>query len=160
VVIIFIVLDSKNILVVEDDLDIRELISFNLANEGHQVFEANNGEVGIDKARNNNPDLILLDLMLPGIQGLDVCRIIKSDQETKEIPIIMVTALGQEEDIVKGLETGADDYITKPFSIKVLIARVNAVLKRSIEVGEDKSKDILINGINIKTRNSFFILLV
>ena len=152
-VIIFIVLDSKNILVVEDDLDIRELISFNLANEGHQVFEANDGEVGIDKARNNNPDLILLDLMLPGIQGLDVCRIIKSDQETKEIPIIMVTALGQEEDIVKGLETGADDYITKPFSIKVLIARVNAVLKRSIKFGEDKNKDILINGINIKTRS-------
>ena len=152
-VIIFIVLDSKNILVVEDDLDIRELISFNLANEGHQVFEANDGEVGIDKARNNNPDLILLDLMLPGIQGLDVCRIIKSDQETKEIPILMVTAVGQEEDIVKGLETGADDYITKPFSIKVLIARVNAVLKRSIKVGEDKSKDILINGINIKTRS-------
>ena len=152
-VIIFIVLDSKNILVVEDDLDIRELISFNLANEGHQVFEANDGEVGIDKARNNNPDLILLDLMLPGIQGLDVCRIIKSDQETKEIPIIMVTALGQEEDIVKGLETGADDYITKPFSIKVLIARVNAVLKRSIKFGEDKNKDILINGININTRS-------
>ena len=152
-VIIFIVLDSKNILVVEDDLDIRELISFNLANEGHQVFEANDGEVGIDKARNNNPDLILLDLMLPGIQGLDVCRIIKSDQETKETPIIMVTALGQEEDIVKGLETGADDYITKPFSIKVLIARVNAVLKRSIKFGEDKNKDILINGINIKTRS-------
>ena len=152
-VIIFIVLDSKNILVVEDDLDIRELISFNLQNEGHQVFEAKDGEAGIDKAREKLPDLILLDLMLPGIQGLDVCRIIKSDQETKEIPIIMVTALGQEEDIVKGLETGADDYITKPFSIKVLIARVNAVLKRSIEVGEDKSKDILINGINIKTRS-------
>tara|TARA_Y100000816_G_scaffold126716_1_gene89182 strand:+ start:1283 stop:1984 length:702 start_codon:yes stop_codon:yes gene_type:complete len=147
------VLDSKNILVVEDDLDIRELISFNLQNEGHQVFEAKDGEAGIDKAREKLPDLILLDLMLPGIQGLDVCRIIKSDQETKETPIIMVTALGQEEDIVKGLETGADDYITKPFSIKVLIARVNAVLKRSIEVGEDKSKDILINGINIKTRS-------
>ena len=152
-VIIFIVLDFKNILVVEDDLDIRELISFNLQNEGHQVFEAKDGEAGIDKAREKLPDLILLDLMLPGIQGLDVCRIIKSDQETKETPIIIVTALGQEEDIVKGLETGADDYITKPFSIKVLIARVNAVLKRSIEVGEDKSKDILINGINIKTRS-------
>ena len=152
-VIIFIVLDSKNILVVEDDLDIRELISFNLQNEGHQVFEAKDGEAGIDKAREKLPDLILLDLMLPGMQGLDVCRIIKSGQETKETPIIMVTALGQEEDIVEGLETGADDYITKPFSIKVLIARVNAVLKRSIEVGEDKSKDILINGINIKTRS-------
>ena len=146
-------LDSKNILVVEDDLDIRELISFNLQNQGHQVFEAKDGEAGIDKAREKLPDLILLDLMLPGIQGLDVCRIIKSDQETKETPIIMVTALGQEEDIVKGLETGADDYITKPFSIKVLIARVNAGLKRSIEVGEDKSKDILINGINIKTKS-------
>ena len=146
-------LDSKNILVVEDDLDIRELISFNLQNEGHQVFEAKDGEAGIDKAREKLPDLILLDLMLPGIQGLDVCRVIKSDQETKETPIIMVTALGQEEDIVKGLETGADDYITKPFSIKVLIARVNAVLKRSVEVGEGKSKDILINGINIKTRS-------
>ena len=152
-VIIFIVLDSKNILVVEDDLDLRELISFNLQNEGHQVFEAKDGEAGIDKAREKLPDLILLDLMLPGIQGLDVCRIIKSDQEIKETPIIMVTALGLEEDIVKGLETGADDYITKPFSIKVLIARVNAVLKRSIEVGEEKSKDILINGINIKTRS-------
>ena len=102
-VIIFIVLDSKNILVVEDDLDIRELISFNLQNEGHQVFEAKDGEAGIDKAREKLPDLILLDLMLPGIQGLDVCRIIKSDQETKKTPIIMVTALGQEEDIVKGL---------------------------------------------------------
>ena len=77
-VIIFIVLDSKNILVVEDDLDIRELISFNLQNEGHQVFEAKDGEAGIDKAREKLPDLILLDLMLPGIQGLDVCRIIKS----------------------------------------------------------------------------------
>ena len=78
-VIIFIVLDSKNILVVEDDLDIRELISFNLQNEGHQVFEAKDGEAGIDKVREKLPDLILLDLMLPGIQGLDVCRVIKSD---------------------------------------------------------------------------------
>tara|TARA_Y100000590_G_scaffold296600_1_gene334196 strand:+ start:328 stop:612 length:285 start_codon:yes stop_codon:yes gene_type:complete len=87
--------DSKNILVVEDDLDIRELISFNLKNEGHQVFEAKDGEVGIDKARKKFPDLILLDLMLPGIHGLDVCRIIKADQETKNIPIIMVTAMGK-----------------------------------------------------------------
>ena len=126
-------LDSKNILVVEDDSDIRELISFNLKNEGHQVFEAKDGEAGIDKARKKLPDLILLDLMLPGIQGLDVCRIIKSDQETKNTPIIMVTAMGQEEDIVKGLETGADDYITKPFSIAVLLARVKSVLRRSIE---------------------------
>ena len=144
---------NKNILVVEDDSDIRELISFNLSNQGHQVFEANNGELGIEKARKKLPDLILLDLMLPGIHGLDVCRIIKADQETKNIPIIMVTAMGQEEDIVKGLETGADDYITKPFSIKVLLARVSAVLRRSFEeYDQDSDKSLLINGINIKPR--------
>ena len=86
---------NKNILVVEDDSGIKELISFNLSNQGHQVFEANNGELGIEKARKKLPDLILLDLMLPGIHGLDVCRIIKADQETKDIPIIMVTAMGK-----------------------------------------------------------------
>ena len=144
---------NKNILVVEDDPDIKELISFNLSNQGHQVFEANNGELGIEKARKKLPDLILLDLMLPGIHGLDVCRIIKADQETKDIPIIMVTAMGQEEDIVKGLETGADDYITKPFSIKVLLARVSAVLRRSFEeYDQDSDKSLLINGISIKPR--------
>ena len=144
---------NKNILLVEDDPDIKELISFNLSNQGHQVFEANNGELGIEKAREKIPDLILLDLMLPGIQGLDVCRIIKADQETKDIPIIMVTAMGQEEDIVKGLETGADDYITKPFSIKVLLARVSAVLRRSFEeYDQDSDKSLLINGISIKPR--------
>ena len=144
---------NKNILVVEDDPDIKELISLNLSNQGHQVFEANNGELGIEKAREKLPDLILLDLMLPGIHGLDVCRIIKADQETKDIPIIMVTAMGQEEDIVKGLETGADDYITKPFSIKVLLARVSAVLRRSFEeYDQDSDKSLLINGISIKPR--------
>ena len=144
---------NKNILLVEDDPDIKELISFNLSNQGHQVFEANNGELGIEKAREKIPDLILLDLMLPGIQGLDVCRIIKADQETKDIPIIMVTAMGQEEDIVKGLETGADDYITKPFSIKVLLARVSAVLRRSFEeYDKDSNKPLLINGISIKPK--------
>ena len=144
---------NKNILVVEDDSGIKELISFNLSNQGHQVFEANNGELGIEKARKKLPDLILLDLMLPGIHGLDVCRIIKADQETKDIPIIMVTAMGQEEDIVKGLETGADDYITKPFSIKVLLARVSALLRRSFEeYDQDSDKSLLINGISIKPR--------
>ena len=144
---------NKNILVVEDDPDIKELIFFNLSNQGHQVFDANNGELGIEKAREKLPDLILLDLMLPGIHGLDVCRIIKADQETKDIPIIMVTAMGQEEDIVKGLETGADDYITKPFSIKVLLARVSAVLRRSFEeYDQDSDKSLLINGISIKPR--------
>ena len=109
--------------------------------------------MGIEKARESTPDLVLLDLMLPGIQGLDVCRIIKSDQNTKEIPIIMVSALGQEEDVVKGLETGADDYITKPFGVKVLLARIEAVLRRSLgSNGDDSEKSISIAGISIKPR--------
>ena len=97
-------------------MDIRTIITFNLKKEGFNSIEANNGETGLEKARQLVPDLILLDIMLPGIQGLDVCKIIKSDRETKNIPIILVSALGQEDDIVNGLETGADDYITKPFS--------------------------------------------
>ena len=144
---------TAKIFSVEDEESLVSLLEYNIKSSGYDFYHAGTAYQGMIDIQKVKPDLILLDLMLPGIQGLDVCRIIKSDQETKEIPIIMVTALGQEEDIVKGLETGADDYITKPFSIKVLIARVNAVLKRSIEVGEDKSKDILINGINIKTRS-------
>ena len=141
---------DKKILIIEDDQDIRELISFNLVNKGYKTIEAKDGEKGIEIARGKAPDLLLLDLMLPGIQGLDVCRILKSDQDTKNIPIIMVSALGQEEDIVIGLETGADDYITKPFSIKVLLARVETVLRRG--PGQDSDKSIEISGIIIKPR--------
>ena len=144
---------DKKILIIEDDQDIRELISFNLVNKGYKTIEAKDGEKGIEIARGKAPDLLLLDLMLPGIQGLDVCRILKSDQDTKNIPIIMVSALGQEEDIVIGLETGADDYITKPFSIKVLLARVETVLRRgSGQNGQDSDKSIEISGIIIKPR--------
>ena len=133
----------KNILVIEDDPDIRNLIAFNIKNEGFNSIEAKNGEIGIEKAREKTPDLILLDLMLPGIQGLDVCRVIRSDKDTKNIPIIMVSALGQEEDVVTGLETGADDYITKPFSIKILLARIEAVLRRRLDQVEDDDKKTL-----------------
>ena len=143
---------NKNILVVEDDPDIRELITFNLSNNGYKTHEAINGELGIEKARESTPDLVLLDLMLPGIQGLDVCRIIKSDQNTKEIPIIMVSALGQEEDIIDGLENGADDYITKPFSYPVLEARIRSVLKRSKNI-QTNNKAITIHGLKIDPRS-------
>ncbi len=138
-------LKGKNILVIEDDKDIRDLIAFNLKNEGFHSIEAKNGEKGVEKVREKTPDLILLDLMLPGIQGVDVCRIIKSDKNTKNIPIIMVSALGQEEDIITGLETGADDYITKPFSIKILLARIEAVLRRrldQVEYDDEKALNI------------------
>ena len=142
---------KKQILIIEDEPDIQELLSFNLDNNGYKVYTASNGEKGLEVARKEHPDLILLDLMLPGIHGLDVCRIIKSDQETSGISIIMLTALGQEEDIIKGLETGADDYVTKPFSFQVLEARIKSVLRRVPENVEN-TKTIKIHDIQIKPR--------
>ena len=142
---------KKQILIIEDEPDIQELLSFNLDNNGYKVYTASNGEKGLEVARKEHPDLILLDLMLPGINGLDVCRIIKSDQDTSGISIIMLTALGQEEDIIKGLETGADDYVTKPFSLQVLEARIKSVLRRVPENFEN-TKTIKIHDIQIKPR--------
>ena len=142
---------KKQILIIEDEPDIQELLSFNLDNNGYKVYTASNGEKGLEVARKEHPDLILLDLMLPGINGLDVCRIIKSDQDTSGISIIMLTALGQEEDIIKGLETGADDYVTKPFSLQVLEARIKSVLRRVPENIEN-TKTVKIHDIQIKPR--------
>ena len=124
-------MDKKgyNILVIEDEPDISELIEYNLSQTGYRIIISNNGEKGLETSRKHIPDLILLDLMLPGIHGIDVCRVLKNDKETSNISIIMVTALGQEENIIKGLETGADDYITKPFSFPVLEARIESVLR-------------------------------
>ncbi len=118
------------ILVVDDEEDILELIAYNLKKEGYQVITVLTGELALKETRNRLPDLILLDLMLPGLDGLEVCRQLKNSQTTRTIPIIMVTAKGEETDVVTGLELGADDYIAKPFSPKVLIARVRAVLRR------------------------------
>ena len=106
------------------------MIEYNLTQSGYNIIVSNNGEKGIEVTRKHLPDLILLDLMLPGIHGIDVCRILKNDKDTSDVLIIMLTALGQEEDIVKGLETGADDYVTKPFSFPVLEARIQSVLRR------------------------------
>ncbi len=142
---------KKQILIIEDEPDIQELLSFNLDNNGYKVYTASNGEKGLEVARKEHPDLILLDLMLPGINGLDVCRIIKSDQDTSGISIIMLTALGQEEDIIKGLETGADDYVTKPFSFQVLEARIKSVLRR-VPDNIENTNTIKIHDIKIKPR--------
>jgi two-component system phosphate regulon response regulator PhoB len=129
----------KRILVVEDEEDILELVEYNLGKNGFAVVSVTSGEEGLVKVRDRPPDLVLLDLMLPGIDGLEVCRILKQDMRTKQIPVVMLTARGEESDIITGLELGADDYITKPFSPKVLIARVRTVLRRKKEeqVGED-----------------------
>jgi two-component system, OmpR family, alkaline phosphatase synthesis response regulator PhoP len=122
---------SREILVVEDEKDIQELVRYNLAKEGYAVQCMTTGEEALRAIRASVPDLVILDLMLPGISGLDVCRSIKSDQTTRQIPVVMLTAKGEEADIVSGLEIGADDYVTKPFSPRVLLARIRAVLRRA-----------------------------
>jgi DNA-binding response OmpR family regulator len=121
---------KETILVVEDEEDIRELLKYNLEKEGYQVFGAATGEEALRAVRDRRPDLILLDLMLPGLDGLEVCRQIRSEAQTRHLPIIMLTAKGEEADIVTGLELGADDYIAKPFSPRVLLARLRAALRR------------------------------
>lgn len=123
-------MSKEKILVVEDEDDIAELIRYNLHKESWDVVVATNGEKAVEVARRERPDLVLLDLMLPGMSGLEVCRTLKSDSTTSGIPIVMVTARGEESDVVSGLELGAEDYVTKPFAIKVLLARVRAVLRR------------------------------
>jgi len=121
---------KKTILVVEDEEDILALLQFNLLKAGYNVECAPCGEEALPLIAKHSPDLILLDLMLPGIGGLEICETLRSEQKTSEIPIIMLTAKGEESDVVKGLELGADDYITKPFSIKVLLARIQTILRR------------------------------
>lgn len=121
---------SYTILAVDDEEDILELVSYNLMKEGFQVTTAVSGEDALRLARTVSPNLILLDLMLPGLDGLDVCRILKHDGALCHIPIVMLTARGSDADIITGLGLGADDYITKPFSPKVLVARVQAALRR------------------------------
>ncbi len=120
----------EKIVVVEDERDILEVIGYNLGREGYRVVTATDGLEALRLIRAEAPDLVLLDLMLPGLDGIEVCRRLKTDPVTKAIPIIMVTAKGEEADIVLGLGVGADDYITKPFSPKELVARVRAVLRR------------------------------
>ncbi|MFZ5450073.1 MAG: response regulator [Thermodesulfobacteriota bacterium] len=121
---------KEHILVVEDEEDILELLRYNLTKEGYRVTGALSGEEGLRLGRSQPPDLIILDLMLPGIDGLSVCREFKTDAKTRDLPIIILTAKGEEADIVAGLELGADDYVTKPFSPRVLLARLRAVLRR------------------------------
>ncbi len=122
---------QKRILVVDDEKDIVELLTFNLEKEGFAVTQAFDGEEALKTIRTNKPDLVILDLMLPGVSGLDICRQVRRNEETETLPVIMLTAKGEPLDKVVGLEIGADDYITKPFNVRELVARVRAVLRRS-----------------------------
>jgi len=126
-------MENRRILIIEDDPDILEVLEYNLSNDGFEVFSARDGEHGLREAAANKPALILLDLMLPGIPGLEVCRRLRATGASRDIPIIIVTAKGDESDAVAGLEVGADDYVTKPFRIRELVARINAVLRRTAE---------------------------
>jgi len=137
---------QKKILVVEDEEDILALLHFNLIKAGYLVDCASQGEEALMLVRAKKPDLILLDLMLPGIDGLEICRRLRGDNRSKEIPVIMLTARGEEEDVVRGLEMGADDYITKPFSIKVLLARVQTVLRRRTDLAGQPEGEELVRG--------------
>jgi phosphate regulon transcriptional regulator PhoB len=124
---------NEKILIVDDEPDIVDLVSYNLKKDGFRVTTASDGEQALNKIRKDKFDLVVLDLMLPGIQGVELCRMIRSDPKTALTPIIMLTAKGEEVDRVIGLESGADDYMTKPFSSRELIARIKAVLRRTGE---------------------------
>jgi len=129
------------ILIIDDEQDILDLLSYNLKKEGFSILTAKDGISAKETARKTNPDLIILDLMLPGIDGLELCRFLKKDSKTAPIPIIMLTAKGQEMDKVTGFEMGADDYVTKPFSVKEITARVKALLRRT-KKGTTAGKEI------------------
>jgi len=124
---------KEKILIVEDEKDIVKMLDYNLKKEGYRTLAASDGEEALDKAAREHPDLILLDLMLPEVDGLEVCKALKKEPETAAIPVIMLTAKTQETDKIVGLELGADDYVTKPFSPRELLARIKAVLRRSRE---------------------------
>jgi two-component system alkaline phosphatase synthesis response regulator PhoP len=134
-------------LVVEDEEEILELVRYNLSKQGYRVTCAASGEDGLRKARLDVPDLVVLDLMLPGVDGMEVCRRLKGDAATQTVPIVMLTAKGEETDVVAGLEVGADDYVTKPFSPKVLGARVRAVLRRKAAEPLDDGEPICIHNL-------------
>jgi len=142
-------MSRENILAVDDEEDILELLRFNLSREGYQVSCAESGEEALRIARTKPIDLMVLDLMLPGLDGLDVTRKIKNDPKIKHIPIIMLTAKGEEADVVTGLELGASDYVTKPFSPRILIVRIKAALRSAATKPQDDLEVLHIHGIEI-----------
>ncbi len=143
---------KKHIFIVEDEEDILELLRYHLSRDGYTVTTATDGEDALSAIPKIIPDLVLLDLMLPGVDGLDVCRKLKKDTQTATIPIVIVTAKGEESDVVTGLELGADDYVAKPFSMKVLIARVRTVLRRKGQPPADADATLRIRDLAIDPR--------
>jgi phosphate regulon transcriptional regulator PhoB len=146
-------MSGEKILIVEDDEDIAEMITYNLKKEGYRISSVHNGEDALNLLKSDLPDMIILDLMLPKIDGLEVCRNIRRDQNTAGVPVIMLTARCQEADKIAGLELGADDYVTKPFSPGELIARIRAILRRAVKLHADEaisSGELLIDAAKYK----------
>lgn len=144
---------NDTILIVDDEEDILQLIRYNLEKEGYKALSTTSGEQALIEAKRHLPNLIILDLMLPGVDGIEVCKQLRAFEETKLIPILMVTAKSEESDIITGLEVGADDYITKPFSPKVLVARVRSILRRSSRnpLADGREPIVEIHNIRIDT---------
>lgn len=140
---------KENILIVEDDEDILELIRYNLAKEGFKLTAEMSGEGALSSVQHKIPDLILLDIMLPEMDGFEVCKMLKADPRLKTVPVIMMTAKGEEADVITGLEIGADDYVTKPFSPKILISRIKAVLRRKNREEVDVQAVLKVNDLVI-----------
>ncbi len=140
----------KKILIVDDEKDIVDLLSYNLEKEGFATTKAYDGESAFDLVKAREPDLVILDLMLPGIRGLEVCKLIRKNPDTEMLPVIMLTAKGEQVDKILGLEVGADDYVTKPFNVRELIARVRAVLRRTeARPDSEKREHFAYNGLQI-----------
>ena len=142
-------MNRNKIVVIEDEPDILEIVSYNLKREGYSVVGVDRGDAALNIIRNESPNLIILDLMLPGMDGLSICQQMKSDPIVRDIPIIIVSAKGEESDIVIGLELGADDYLAKPFSPRELLARVKVVLRRGPVADEQSKQRIVIQGLVI-----------
>ncbi len=141
---------KTKICIIEDEVEIIRLLTYNLNKEGHDVFPCESGENAFEFIKRHQPKLILLDIMIPGIDGFDVCKQLKADNETASIPIIMLTAKAEESNIITGLELGADDYITKPFSVSILIARVRTALRRTVNpTTRDKDRVLSFQNITI-----------
>ena len=143
---------EEKITIIEDEEDIRHLICYNLEKTGYTVNEHESGEQGLAGIKADPPDLVLLDLMLPGIEGMEVCRQLKKDAVTRAIPVIMISAKGEESDIISGLELGAEDYISKPFSPKILLARIRTVMRRAAQPQPGKDEVIQIDGLQLDPR--------
>jgi DNA-binding response OmpR family regulator len=144
--------DSRRVLVVEDDPSIRELVSLHLGLDGYRVTAVADGREGLQLAQQQPFDVLILDLMLPGLDGISLCRAVRREGANRDIPILMLTARGEESDKVVGLESGADDYLTKPFGVRELVARVNALLRRRRAVAADRDKPIVLpaHGLEIE----------